>query len=233
VSVLNSLIPVLIIATGAAIFRDRIGALQLTGIAISSLGVLTIIAHGQIETLRHLAFNKGDLITLANMFVFAIYATFLRQRPQIHWLSFLYALAVMSAAMTMPFFVWETLAGITFKPTLMTAFAIVYVSIFPSVLAFAAWNHGVELIGPARSCTWSRSTPRCWRVRCWTRRLSRITWPDSPSFLPVSLLHRANTIDAAAWASGWAPGFRSGDGRPARFYICDLETETLSMAVRD
>jgi drug/metabolite transporter (DMT)-like permease len=151
VSVLNSLIPVLIIATGAAIFRDRIGALQLTGIAISSLGVLTIIAHGQIETLRHLAFNKGDLITLANMFVFAIYATFLRQRPQIHWLSFLYALAVMSAAMTMPFFVWETLAGITFKPTLMTAFAIVYVSIFPSVLAFAAWNHGVELIGANRS----------------------------------------------------------------------------------
>ena len=151
VSVLNSLVPVLIVAAGAILFRDGIGARQIAGITTSSVGVLIIIARGQFETLRHLEFNWGDLIIVFNMMVFAIYATYLRQRPQIHWLSFIFVLAVISAASTMPFFIWESVAGNTFNPTLLTAIAIVYVAIFPSVLAFAAWNRGVELIGASRS----------------------------------------------------------------------------------
>jgi drug/metabolite transporter (DMT)-like permease len=151
VSVLNSLVPVLIVAAGAILFRDGIGARQIAGITTSSVGVLIIIARGQFETLRHLEFNWGDLIIVFNMIVFAIYATYLRQRPQIHWLSFIFVLAVISAASTMPFFIWESVAGNTFNPTLLTAIAIVYVAIFPSVLAFAAWNRGVELIGASRS----------------------------------------------------------------------------------
>lgn len=151
VSVLNSLVPVLIVAAGALLFRDRIGLLQLAGIATSSLGVLVIIAHGQFETLRHLAFNWGDLIILLNMAVFSVYAAYLRLRPQIHWLSFMFVLAVISAVSTAPFAIWEMTTDATFKPTWLTGFAIVYVSIFPSVLAFAAWNRGVELIGANRS----------------------------------------------------------------------------------
>jgi drug/metabolite transporter (DMT)-like permease len=151
VSVLNSLVPVLIVGMGALLFRDRIGALQLAGIATSSFGVLIIIARGQLDTLRQLAFNWGDVIIVANMVVFSIYAACLRLRPQIHWLSFMFVLALISSASTLPFFVWESFSGYTFQPTWLTAFAVVYVSIFPSVIAFAAWNRGVELIGANRS----------------------------------------------------------------------------------
>lgn len=151
VSVLNSLVPVLIVGAGALMFRDRIGLLQVAGIATSSLGVLLIIARGEIETLRHLAFNWGDILIVFNMVVFSIYAAYLRLRPHIHWLSFLFVLAVLSALSTAPFAVWEMLSGVTFKPTWLTVGAILYVSIFPSVFAFAAWNRGVELIGANRS----------------------------------------------------------------------------------
>jgi drug/metabolite transporter (DMT)-like permease len=151
VSVLNSLVPVLIIATGAALFRDRVSARQMTGIVISSLGVLVIIAHGEFETLRHLGFNWGDLIILFNMIVFAVYAVYLRLRPQIHWTSFMFMLAVISSLGTLPFFIWESLAGNRLHLDAMTVAAVAYVSIFPSVLAFAAWNRGVEMIGANRS----------------------------------------------------------------------------------
>lgn len=151
VSVLNSLVPVLIVGMGALLFRDRIGALQLAGIATSSFGVLIIIARGRFETLSDLAFNWGDLIIVANMGVFSIYAAYLRLRPLIHWLSFMFVLAVISSASTLPFFLWESFSGYTFQATWLTAFAVVYVSIFPSVMAFAAWNRGVELIGANRA----------------------------------------------------------------------------------
>jgi len=151
VSVLNSLVPVLIIGAGGLMFRDRVSALQLAGIATSSIGVLIIIARGQFETLRALEFNWGDLIILFNMAVFAIYAASQRLAPKIHWLSFMFCFALISALGTLPFWLWEWAAGYSFKPTLLTAAAILYVSIFPSVLAFAAWNRGVQLIGANRS----------------------------------------------------------------------------------
>jgi drug/metabolite transporter (DMT)-like permease len=151
VSVLNSLVPVLIIAAGAAIFRDRVTPIQLVGIATSSIGVLMIIARGELQALLALSFNWGDIIIVSNMAVFAIYAAYLRMRPPMHWLSFLFAFGVISSLGTLPFALWEMAAGITFKPTALTFAAIIYVSTFPSLFAFAAWNRGVELIGANRS----------------------------------------------------------------------------------
>ncbi|MBS0532988.1 MAG: DMT family transporter [Proteobacteria bacterium] len=151
VSVLNSLVPVLILGTGALIFRDRVTPLQLTGILVSSVGVIVIIAHGDLATLRDLAFNWGDLIIVFNMAVFSIYATYLRLRPPIHPLSLLFMLGALSAIGTLPFAVAESLAGYTLKLNWMTVGVVAYVAIFPSLLAYAAWNRGVELIGANRA----------------------------------------------------------------------------------
>ena len=151
VSVLNSLVPVLIIAASGIMFRERVTLMQLGGIVLSSVGVLVILAQGTLETLRQLSFNWGDLIILFNMAMFAIYAASLRLRPAMHWLSFMLVLAVISVVATFPFWIWEMANGITFQPTLLTVGAVLYVSIFPSILAYAAWNCGVELIGANRS----------------------------------------------------------------------------------
>lgn len=151
VSVLNSLVPVLIIATTGIMFGERVTLMQLGGILLSSVGVLVIIAQGTFDTFRNLSFNWGDLIILFNMAMFAIYAASLRLRPAMHWLSFMMVLAVISVVATFPFWIWEMAQGITFKPTLLTVGAVLYVAIFPSILAYAAWNRGVELIGANRS----------------------------------------------------------------------------------
>jgi len=161
VSVLNSLVPVLIVATGALLFRDRVSLRQLGGVALSSLGVLAIIAHGQIETLLNLAFNGGDLIILFNMAVFSIYAACLRLLPKIHPLSFLFVLGVVSTVSTMPFAAWEAASGNTLHLDLLTVASIAYVSIFPSMVGFAAWNRGVELIGANRSGPFLHLVPVC------------------------------------------------------------------------
>ena len=151
VSVLNSLVPVLILGTGAVIFHDRVTRLQLTGILVSSVGVAVIIAHGDLSTLRELAFNWGDLIIVFNMAVFSIYAVYLRRRPAIHPLSFLFMLGALSTIGTLPFAVIEAMSGYTLKADWMTFGVVAYVGTFPSLLAYAAWNRGVELIGANRA----------------------------------------------------------------------------------
>jgi drug/metabolite transporter (DMT)-like permease len=150
-SILNSIVPVLIVAVGALVFRDRIRFVQLVGLSTSLIGVLIIISGGDPAILRELKFNVGDLIVVFTLAVFAISVSYLRLRPPIHWSSFLFVLAVISAAGTMPFAVFEIASGQRVELTMLTIIAALYVAIFPSLVAFAAWNRGVELIGPNRS----------------------------------------------------------------------------------
>ena len=77
----------------------------------SLIGVLIIVTRGNLNALLQLSFNHGDVIIIVNMIVFAIYAAYLRLRPKIHWMSFLFVLAVVSAVGTMPFAIFELASG--------------------------------------------------------------------------------------------------------------------------
>lgn len=151
VSVLNSLAPVLIAAAGTLIFKDRLAPHQMLGIAVSLAGVLTIISKSSLATLRALQFNWGDMIILCNMGVWAIYSAFLRRRPAMHWMSFTFVLAAIAGVTTLPFWLWEHAHGLVLQPTWRTAGALAYVSVFPSLVAYASWNRGVDLIGANRA----------------------------------------------------------------------------------
>jgi drug/metabolite transporter (DMT)-like permease len=151
VSVLNSLAPVLIGMAGVALFRDRLTGRQMLGIAVSLAGVLVIISKANLAAFGTLGFNWGDLIILFNMVMWAVYSACLRLRPPLHWLSFTFVLAVISGVATAPFWIWEHASGFTLQPTLLTAGALAYVSIFPSLVAYAGWNRGVDLIGANRA----------------------------------------------------------------------------------
>ncbi|MBN9261249.1 MAG: DMT family transporter [Hyphomicrobium sp.] len=151
VSVLNSLGPVFIVAAVAIMFGETMRPIQYAGIAVSLAGVLFIVTRGEPAMLATMSFNYGDLIILFNMGVWAVYSACLRFRPSIHWTSFMFVFALIAALGTLPFAVQEYQQGIRFVPTLTTLLTIVYVSIFPSLVAYMSWNRGVELIGPNRA----------------------------------------------------------------------------------
>jgi drug/metabolite transporter (DMT)-like permease len=151
VSVLNSLAPVFIVAAGAVLFADRVAPRQVGGIATSLVGVLVIVSRGDPQLLSALRFNAGDLIIVFNMAVMAVYSACLRRRPALHWLTFLFLLSVISVVGTAPLFLWEHFSGFRFQPTLLTFGTIAYVAIFPSLLAYAFYNRGIELIGANRA----------------------------------------------------------------------------------
>ena len=151
ISVLNSLAPVMIALAGAGLFGDRLSWRQGTGIAISLLGVGLIVTKADLSRVAQLDFNRGDLIILFNVGVWAIYSVCLRWRPRLHWMSFTYCLAAISTVATAPFFIAEQGVGLTLQPTLLTVGVLAYVGVFPSVIGFAAWHRGVDVLGPTRS----------------------------------------------------------------------------------
>jgi drug/metabolite transporter (DMT)-like permease len=151
VSVMNSLAPVFIVAACAVMFGDRLSLRQSAGILVSLAGVLVIITKLDPAVLSSLAFNIGDIIILVNMGIWAVYSASLRLRPPIHPMSFMFLFALVSGIAMLPLFGWEITTGYVLQPTLLTAAAIGFVTIFSTIVAFLCWTRGVELIGANRS----------------------------------------------------------------------------------
>ena len=61
------------------------------------------------------------------------------------------ALVLVGMAWIAPFYAWEIARGLRVTFDLATAGSILYVGIFASLLAYAAWNAGVARAGASRS----------------------------------------------------------------------------------
>lgn len=149
-SIFNSFAPAVIVAGGALFFKERLGPLNLVGVALSFVGVMVIVSRADYETFAAFTFNKGDVILLANMGIWAIYSVFLRIRPAIHQMSFTFMLAVISGLSLIPFGVTEHVKGFTFKFDWLTLAVLAYVTVFSGALAYVFWNRGMENLGAAR-----------------------------------------------------------------------------------
>ncbi len=158
-AILQSSCPVLIAVIGFLVFREKLSWLQAFGITLSLTGVLTVIAQGDIDVLRSFALNRGDAWLFAAMIVWAIYTVFLRLRPKIHWLSFAATTFLVGAVIVTPFFIVEHVSSQQLKWDVETLLAILYVAIFPSVLAYIFFNRGVELIGANRGGVFMHLVP--------------------------------------------------------------------------
>ena len=148
---LQSLMPVLIVLFSFLLFRDRVTWLQAAGIAISVVGAFTIIVQGDVNVLRSLSVNRGDLMVFVAVALYAGYSVLLRKRPPLHPLSFLAATFLLGALMNLPFFAWESLAGRPVQLNRPTLLAVGYVMVFPSVVSYLCFNRGVDLVGANRA----------------------------------------------------------------------------------
>ena len=144
---LQSVVPVLIVAASYILFRDVVRLPQGIGIAISLLGALTLISHGDFGVLAHFEFNAGDLWMLAAAVSYAIYTALLRKRPPVHGVSFLFATFVVGAVLLLPFYIGESLHSRPMPLNWHALLAVGYVAVFASVVAYYCFNRTVELLG--------------------------------------------------------------------------------------
>lgn len=145
---LQSSMPVMIVLMSLVLFRDRIGAMQGVGIAVSLVGAMTLISHGDPATLLGLELNAGDVWMLAAVVIYAAYTTLLRRRPPIHGLSFIVVTFAIGAVELLPFYIWESLSGHPVQVSGITLLAVGYTVLFPSIAAYLCFNRAVELLGP-------------------------------------------------------------------------------------
>jgi len=149
-SLVQTAMPALVILISLAVFREKIGGLQILGVGFCMVGALVVILRGDLSTLFRMSFVRGDLIIGAAVVLYALYSAFLRKRPPIHPLSFLVFSFGIGAAGLFPLYIAELAVRGGFSPGEDVVLSIMYVALFPSIVAYFCWNRGIDLIGPNR-----------------------------------------------------------------------------------
>jgi drug/metabolite transporter (DMT)-like permease len=148
----NSVIPVLIVVLSRMLGYTPITRRQAAGIALSLAGVISIICRADLGLLLSLQLNKGDLWVLLAVGCWAFYTVHLRHRPAgLHPLTFLSAIFAIGLVVLAPFYVWEISQGGRVGTDPATCVSILYVALFPSILAFIFWNQAVGEVGPTKA----------------------------------------------------------------------------------
>jgi drug/metabolite transporter (DMT)-like permease len=169
VTLIASSAPVWMLLVGALFFGEKPRAMQWWGATLSLLGVLTVMARGDVLQLRHIQFVSGDVWMLLAALSWAFYSWQLAKptaaltganRPVWTWAEFLWVQTLFG-------FVWATLfAGaetliaphtVAWTPGLVAALA--FLAIGPSILAYRCWGLGVAAVGPALAAFFANLTP--------------------------------------------------------------------------
>jgi drug/metabolite transporter (DMT)-like permease len=157
--VVGSVAPAFIVAASWILFGDRLGPLQLFGVLVSLSGVVAIVSQLDLDRLASFSFNGGDLIIIANMVLWAVYSACLRLRPNIHPMTFMLAMAVIAGLGNVPFAGLEYAFGYRLQPTTLTLATLLYAAFITTLLAYVAWNRGIDIVGAPRASAFLHTIP--------------------------------------------------------------------------
>ncbi len=136
----------------APLFGERISARRWAGVAVSFAGVATIAAQGQLERLATLSFNRGDLMALASMMLWAAYTVLLRlRRDPLTTVELIVAVCGFGVLFMAPWVAAELFLGTATRLSPAGAAAIVYSAVGSLLLAYAGWSYVVTRLGAARA----------------------------------------------------------------------------------
>ena len=147
-----STIPVWIMFISSILGIEKTNKFQIIGVILSLLGVLFIITKSDLNLIKNLDFNKGDLIMASGMFAWALYSALLKKKTyEISQITLLEVVIITGLLFLVPIYILEINLGnpLTInKPFVLT---LSYVVLFPGLASFFFWIKGISIIGANRA----------------------------------------------------------------------------------
>ena len=147
-----STIPVWIIFIASILRIEKTNAFQIIGVGLSLIGVIFIITKADLNLIKNLDFNKGDLSMIVAMFAWAVYSALLKKKKyEISQLALLQVVIILGLIFLIPIYFIEMNLGHIIVLGLPFYLTLSYVVIFPGLLAFFFWIKGISIIGANRA----------------------------------------------------------------------------------
>ena len=140
--------PIFIILISAYFYRERLSLIQLLGLALCFIGVVSIIAKGDLSLLISLKFTSGDLWMLGAAIGWALYSVFLLNwKSKFSLFSRFTIIAFFGAISLLPFSLIE---NYFFRPVIFNEgfyFWTIFAAISPGIIAFSLYAQVQKHLG--------------------------------------------------------------------------------------
>jgi drug/metabolite transporter (DMT)-like permease len=143
--------PILVVALGRLLYRERLTAGRIAGIVLCLAGVAAVFAKGRFDNLLSVRFTEGDLWIAAASACWGLYSVLLKQRPSaLDPLTRLCAISIAGSLVLLPFAIGE--AALWQGPDFAdwrTWTVWIVLAIVPGVGAYGAFAFCIRELGPS------------------------------------------------------------------------------------
>ena len=147
-----STIPVWIIFISSMLNIEKTNIFQIIGVALSLTGVIFIITKADINLIKNLDFNKGDLTMVIAMFSWALYSSLLKKKKyEISQITLLQVVIITGLIFLIPIYFIEMSMGNLIKLGKPFYLTLTYVVLFPGLASFFFCIKGIGIIGANRA----------------------------------------------------------------------------------
>ncbi|CAH0529299.1 DMT family transporter [Vibrio hippocampi] len=148
-SLVNSLIPAVTLAMSIIILKTRLSIVQYIGVLVSLSGVVYVLVKGDINVLKNLEFNYGDILMLVGTFSYSLYGIILNRNPSIMsgW-TLLYCQLFVASVLLCPLML---VTSESYIPSTTSIPLIIYAVFFLSIISPYFWKVAIDKIGAMKS----------------------------------------------------------------------------------
>ncbi|MDC3119852.1 DMT family transporter [Candidatus Pelagibacter sp.] len=151
-SLFNTAAPAAIILVCLLLKIEKTNIFQLSGLLISTLGILAIITKLDLNIFLSLDFNRGDLFMIIAIISWGVYSAFLKKRNfEISLLGLVQIICTFGLFLLTPAFLIELNQGNSININFNLFYILIYVAIFPSIGSYYCWAGAVSIIGANRA----------------------------------------------------------------------------------
>lgn len=170
--IINAFIPVFTIFVAMFMLKDIPNRFAVVGSLLSFLGLIYVMAQGDLLSLIQSGGHLGDAMMVLAVFFYAFYSVFLKKwKLQIPLMISLYVQIFFALLYHLPFVLWLGLDAIDQQ----NVASVLYAGIFPSLIAPLVWMLAVQMIGPNRTSIFMNLMPvftaiiaNIWLAEAWT-----------------------------------------------------------------
>lgn len=179
-SIVDALTPTVAAILGLIVMREILSRVQIFGIILSFIGILSIISEGSLHVFTSLSFNIGDLIMLFGIFCWATYSIIIKKHSfKFPPVAGLVITMIVGTIILLPIAIIESF-HLGFPNILQTniLLGIAYIGIFPSAISLLLWYRAVGEIGPAKASVFFNLVPVFTTIMAITLLGEQMTYPQ-------------------------------------------------------
>jgi drug/metabolite transporter (DMT)-like permease len=144
--------PVFMLLFGRLSGGEPITSRRAVGSVIALVGVAALVSGGSPADLAEIRGHPGDLLMVLATAAFAAYSLLVRRRPaELDDRTFLFAIFTVGALSLLPCYAISLWTGGVTRISWVVVGSVLYVGVGSSVVAYAAWNRAIRLLGAEKT----------------------------------------------------------------------------------